>query len=70
MSICDVAVIKMLGEWEELGWTGIDWHVGMSYCTLESEELRCDLGYDGKSGCGMFGLETEVYTSILEASWN
>jgi len=64
MPICDVAVIEMLGEWEELGWTGIDRHVGMSYRTLESEELRCDLGNDGKSSRRMFGLETEVYMSI------
>ena len=64
MSICDVAVIEMLGKREELGWTGIDRHVGMGYRTLESEELRCDLGNDGKFGRGMFGLETEVYMSV------
>jgi len=70
MSICDVAVIEMLGEWEELGRTGIDRHVGMGYCTLKSEELRCDLRDDWEFGSGMFGLETEVCKVSVSVSRN
>jgi hypothetical protein len=43
-----------------LSWTGFDWHVCMGYCPLESQELRGDLGDDGESSCGMFGLKTEI----------
>lgn len=61
VTVCDVPVVEVLGEWEELGRARVDGHIGMCDGTLESQELRGDLGDDRESGSGVFSLEAEVW---------
>jgi hypothetical protein len=60
MAVGGVAVVKVLGEREELGGAGNQGHVGVRYGGLEGEQLGCDLRDDREARGDLLGLEAEI----------